>query len=156
MNLDKSSSEIINKFKLSPHPEGGWFREIIRSENLVTRNDGHKRNNITSIYYLLFKSEKSKWHRVNSSDEIWIYLQGAPLNLYIIDDNEELRNKKLDSNNPIEMIPSGYWQAANTTGEFTLTSCCVGPGFDFKDFEMLRNIDPVSYTHLTLPTIYSV
>ena len=138
MNLNKSSSEIINKFKLSSHPEGGWFREIIRSENHVTRNDGKKRNNITGIYYLLYKSERSKWHRVNSSDEIWIYLQVAPLSLYFLDDdNNELRNIRLYSNNPIEMIPSGYWQAASSTGEFTLTSCCVGPGFDFNDFQML-------------------
>ncbi len=143
MHLNKSSSEIVNKFKLSPHSEGGWFREIIRSKNHVTRNDGQKRNTITSIYYLLGRSERSKWHRLNSSDEIWIYLQGAPLNLYLLDDNnKELKNIRLDSNNPIEMIPSGYWQAACTTGEFTLTSCCVGPGFDFKDFEMLKNIDP--------------
>ncbi len=143
MNLDNASSEIINKFKLSPHPEGGWFREIIRSENHITRNNGQKRNPITSIYYLLCKSEISKWHRLNSSDEIWIYLQGAPLNLYFLgDNNKELRNIRLDSNNTIEMIPSGYWKAASTNGEFTLTSYCVGPGFDFKDFEMLRNIDP--------------
>ena len=40
------------------------------------------------------------------------------------------------------MIPSGYWQAASTTGEFTFISCCVGPGFEFMDFEMLKNIDP--------------
>ena len=40
------------------------------------------------------------------------------------------------------MIPSGYWQAATSDGEFTLTSCCVGPGFDFSDFEKLRNIEP--------------
>ena len=39
------------------------------------------------------------------------------------------------------MIPSGYWQAAKSKGEFTLVSCCVGPGFDFKDFELLRNIN---------------
>ena len=143
MNLEKSSSEIINKLKLSLHPEGGWFREIIRGKNFVTRNDGQKRNTITSIYYLLCKSDKSKWHRVNSSDEIWIYLQGAPLNLYFLDNtNKKLKNIRLDSNNPIEIIPSGYWQAARSSGEFTLTSCCVGPGFDFKDFEMLRNIDP--------------
>ena len=127
MKLCKSSSEIINQFKLSLHPEGGWFREIIRSEKLVTRNDGQKRDNITSIYYLLFDNERIKWHRVNSSDEIWIYLQGAPLNLYFLDDNKELRNIRLDLNNPIEMIPSGYWQAANSSGEFTLTSYCVGP-----------------------------
>ncbi len=37
------------------------------------------------------------------------------------------------------MIPSGYWQAAKSNGEYTLVSCFVGPGFDFKDFELLRN-----------------
>ena len=37
------------------------------------------------------------------------------------------------------MIPAGYWQAAKSTGEFTLVSCFVVPGFDFKDFELLRN-----------------
>jgi len=45
---------------------------------------------------------------------------------------------------PVEMIPSGYWQAAKSTGEFTLVSCCVGPGFDFKDFELLRNTNHTS------------
>ena len=143
MNLDKSSSEIINKFNLTLYPEGGCFREIIPSENLVTRNDSQKRNNITRIYYLFCESEKSKWHRLNCSDEISIYLRGAPLNLYFLDDdNKKLRNIRLDSNNPIERIPSGYLQAASSSEEFTLTSCPVGTGFDFKDFEMLRNIDP--------------
>ena len=42
------------------------------------------------------------------------------------------------------MIPSGYWQAAKSSGEFTLVSCCVGPGFDFKDFELLRNTNHMS------------
>ena len=42
------------------------------------------------------------------------------------------------------MIPSGYWQAAKSIGEFTLVSCCVGPGFDFKDFELLRNTNHTS------------
>ena len=37
------------------------------------------------------------------------------------------------------MIPSRYWQAAKSKGEFTLVSCCVGLGFDFNDFELLRN-----------------
>ena len=52
-----------------------------------------------------------------------------------------MKNLILDSNNPVVMIPSGYWQAAKSTGEFTLVSCCVSPGFDFEDFEMLRNIN---------------
>ncbi len=143
MNLNQNCSDIINQFKLSIHPEGGWFREILRSEDYVTRKDGQKRNAITSIYYLLCKGEKSAWHRVNSADEIWIYLQGAPLDLWCLDEkNKKIRNLKLDSRNPIETIPAGFWQAASTSGEFSLMNCCVGPGFDFLDFEMLRNIDP--------------
>ena len=42
------------------------------------------------------------------------------------------------------MISSGYWAAAKSTGEFTLLTCCVGPGFDFKDFEFLRNTNNTS------------
>ena len=69
-------------------------------------------------------------------------LRGDPLQLWCLDnDNKLIRNLILDSNNPVEMIPSGYWQAAKSKGEFefTLVSSCVGPGFDFKDFELLRN-----------------
>ena len=141
--MDKKSSEIIKQFKLSPHPVGGWFREILRSENYVTRKDGVKRNTITGIYFMLRNNEISGWHRLNSADEIWIYLKGASLDLWCLDDgNKELKKLSLDSNNPIEMIPSGYWQAAKSCGEFTFTSCCVGPGFDFSDFEMLRSLKP--------------
>ena len=141
--MEKKSTEIIKQFKLIPHPEGGWFREIMRSKSYVIRQDGEKRNNITGIYYMLRKNEISTWHRVNYADEIWIYLKGAPLNLWCLDDgNKKLRKLRIDSNNPIEMIPSGYWQAAKSSGAFTLASCFVGPGFDFSDFEMLRNLDP--------------
>ena len=58
---------------------------------------------------------------------------------YLDDDNKLIRNFILDSNNPVEMIPAGYWQAAKSAGEFTFVRCCVAPGFDFKDFELLRN-----------------
>jgi len=143
VNPNKKNIELIKQFNLSPHPEGGWFREIVRSENSLIREDGQSRNFITGIYYLLERDAKSAWHRVKNADEIWIYLRGDPLNLWCLDDgNKELRKLRIDSNNPIEMIPSGYWQAATSSGEFTLVSCCVGPGFDFSDFEMLRNLDP--------------
>ena len=42
------------------------------------------------------------------------------------------------------MIPSSYWQAAKSPGEFTLVTCCVGTGFDFKDFELLKNTNHIS------------
>ena len=145
MNPNNENVEIIKKFNLSPHPEGGWYREIVRSKSSLTREDGQKRNFITGIYYLLERDAKSAWHRVKNADEIWIYLSGDPLNLLCLDDdNNLLRNLILDSNNPVEMVPSGHWQAAKSKGEYTLVSCCVGPGFDFKDFELLRNTSHIS------------
>jgi len=145
VNPNQKILEIIQQFNLSPHPEGGWFREIIRSNSYLTREDGQRRNFITGIYFLLERDSKSAWHRVKNADEIWIYLRGDPLNLWFLDnDNNLLRNLILDSNNPVEMIPSGCWQAAKSKGEFTMVSCCVGPGFDFKDFELLRDTDCIS------------
>ncbi len=58
----------------------------------------------------------------------------------LYDFNKVLRSLILDTNNPLEMILSLYWQAAKNKGEFTLVSCCVGLRFDFKIYEMLRNI----------------
>ena len=142
---NQESFQIIKQFKLSPHPEGGWYREIIRSKSYLMREDGQTRNFISGIFYLLEEGAKSAWHRVKNADEIWIYLRGEPLNLWALDnDNKLIRKLILDSNNPVAMIPSGYWQAAKSTGEFTFVSCCVGPGFDFKDFEMLRNTNYTS------------
>jgi len=93
----------------------------------------------------LERDAKSAWHRVKNADEIWIYLSGNPLILLCLDDNNNLlRNLILDSNNQVEMFTSGYWQAAKSKGEYTLVSCCVGPGFDFKDFELLRNTRHIS------------
>ena len=53
MNNNQKKIEIIKKFNLSPHPEGRWFKEIVRSKNSLIRDDGQSRNFITGIYYLL-------------------------------------------------------------------------------------------------------
>ena len=110
------------------------------SESHLTRENGEKRPNVIGIQYMLCKNKISTSHGVKFAIEIWIYLENTPLNLWCLDDgNKEWRRRRIDSNNPITIIPAGYWQAAKTFGEYTLASCCVGPGFDFLDFEMLRN-----------------
>tara|TARA_B100000886_G_scaffold263465_1_gene188039 strand:+ start:208 stop:495 length:288 start_codon:yes stop_codon:yes gene_type:complete len=80
-----------------------------------------------------------------NADEIWISLRGEPLNSWnLYNDNKLIRNLILDSNNSVEMTRSGYWLSAKSKGEFTLVSCFVGPGFDFKDFELLTNTNHTS------------
>ncbi len=138
---DSRILRLVNQFQLSPHPEGGWYREVIRSGLTVTQSDGHQRNAITGILFLLGKGEKSCWHRVDNADEIWIHLQGAPLSLWRLDpNNNEIVRLKLGITQPMQMIPAGCWQAACSQGSYTLVSCCVGPGFDFEDFQMLRDL----------------
>ena len=53
MNSNQKNLEIIKQFHLSPHLEGGWFREIVRSKNSLIREVGQRKNLITGIYYLL-------------------------------------------------------------------------------------------------------
>lgn len=58
MDFNKSSSEIIKQLKLSPHPEWGWFREILRSENLVNWNDGEKKTILLVIFITFVRVKK--------------------------------------------------------------------------------------------------
>ena len=96
-------------------------------------------------------------HRVKNADEIWIYLKGDPLNLFCQNnDNKLIRNLILDSNNPVEMIPSGYSQAAKSTGEFTLVGCCVVPRFNYFDFELLRNTNHISRLDKQLMILFKI
>ena len=60
MNPNQKNIEIIKQFNLSPHPEGVWCREIVRSKNSIIREDGQNINFISGIYYLLDKDEKKR------------------------------------------------------------------------------------------------
>ena len=58
MNSNQEYIEIIKQFNLSPHPEGGWFREIERSKSSLTRGDGQKRNLIREFIIFWRKMQK--------------------------------------------------------------------------------------------------
>ena len=52
-----AGSDVIRLLDLSPHPEGGWFRETWRH---VPGGPGG-RGAGTAIYYLLAAGERSHW-----------------------------------------------------------------------------------------------
>ena len=41
-----------------------------------------------------------------------------------------------DTEQPQGIVPAGAWQAAETTGDWTLVGCTVAPGFQFAKFEL--------------------
>ena len=80
-----AAGALIARLGLQPHPEGGWFRELYRAEGAVQRQwDGQQRSGLTLIVYLLQRGERSRWHRVRGSDEIWLHAGGAPLDLWAL------------------------------------------------------------------------
>ncbi len=141
--MNKRAAELIERLRLEPHPEGGYFREVFRSPHVLQTGDKRQeRKAVTTIYYLLTKGEHSSWHLV-TSDEVWHYYEGDPLELFWIEPGAKEHNHHLlgqveASSRPVTVIPAGCWQAAKTTGEYTLTGCTVGPGFEYEDFRLLR------------------
>ena len=127
-----SSKDIIRQLELQPHPEGGWYRQTWAGPEI----DG--RATATAILFLLQAGEKSHWHRVDA-DEIWLWQAGAPLVVAMgVDAAQEHRlgPDVLGQEVLQAVVPAGWWQAARCTGDWTLVSCIVSPGFRFAGFEI--------------------
>lgn len=139
------ATQLISSLGLLPHPEGGHFREMYRSPDRVQPLDDQRpaRAALTTIYFLLAAGEVSRWHRVRS-DEIWHFYEGDPLELLTASDGfaaitrHTLGPVGADAR-PVRVAPADVWQAARSTGAYTLVGCTVGPGFDFADFRLLRD-----------------
>ncbi|WP_300017151.1 cupin domain-containing protein [uncultured Roseobacter sp.] len=128
-----TAQEIIAHLELMPHPEGGHFRQT-----WVAENDG--RPSGTCIYFLLAAGEASHWHRVDAT-EIWLFHAGAPLILSLSETDmgpakDHLLTPDLNTGSPQIIVPENHWQAARSTGDFTLVSCTVSPGFQFEGFTL--------------------
>ena len=127
-----SAEEIIAKLDLQPHPEGGWYRQTWVGPQVGGRASG------TAILFLLKAGERSHWHRVDA-DEIWLWHAGAPLVLSMGEASatEVVVGPDVLSGEAVQaVVPAGWWQAARSTGDWTLVSCTVSPGFRFEGFEL--------------------
>jgi uncharacterized protein len=158
MNIkqQQSAEDYIRNLDLQPHPEGGFYREIYRSEHtLFTQHNETEsppeRNLLTSIYFLLHNGDTSCFHRLKS-DEIWYFHAGDPIAIHTIDAQKSYRCVMLgpDAGHgevPQMIIPAGTLFGAGPAVKngFTLVGCAVAPGFDFRDFEMF---DPLELLQL--------
>ena len=130
-----TAADIIARLELRPHPEGGYYRETFRDKGA----DPSGRSRSTAIYFLLARGDRSHWHRIDAV-EIWHYYAGDALSLQIAD-HESRRTIKLGPDLaagevPQAIVPVHAWQAAESTGDWTLVGCTVAPGFDFATFEL--------------------
>jgi uncharacterized protein len=131
---------MVDRLRLEPHPEGGWYRETYRS-GVSFEPAGYDgvRSAATAIYFLLHPGERSRWHVVRS-DELWFWHSGGPLTLSLGGDGPdpgEAETVVLGPDRPQALVPGGVWQAAEPAGaEPVLVSCVVAPGFEFADFRL--------------------
>lgn len=140
-----TADEIIAHLDLAPHPEGGHFRQTWVEAPATGPATGaapsaQPRPCGTCIYFLLKAGEQSHWHRVDAT-EIWLYHAGAPLELRLsLHDTGPARTHlltpDLHAGAPQIIVPRDHWQAARSTGAFTLVSCTVSPGFSFDGFTL--------------------
>jgi len=133
-----SAAELIERYQLEPHPEGGWYREMHRSDQRVASPvHGEARNAFTHIYFLLERGQVSRFHRVVHG-EVWNFYLGDPLRL--IRFGGEIQETLLGGTDGVfaTVVEPCHFQAAESTGEYSLVGCSVAPGFEFADFAFLE------------------
>jgi len=129
-----TAKDIIKKLDLAPHPEGGWYRQTWLAK-------GAGRPAGSAIYYLLEKGQRSHWHRIDST-EIWHFHAGAALVLSTAAADagpivETVLGPDILAGQQAQIIvPVQHWQAARSTGDWTLVGCTVSPAFSFDGFLM--------------------
>lgn len=145
-----TADELVHALKLSPHPEGGFFRETYRAPSVLPKSalGGHHagpRSASTAIYFLVTAGSFSALHRI-ASDEVWHFYAGHALEVISIDEHDQLHVVRVGMNLsegevPQYVVPQGRWfgsrlAAPHAPDAYALVGCTVAPGFDFADFEL--------------------
>jgi uncharacterized protein len=137
----------IEKLELLPHPEGGFYRETYRAEEVIPKSALPERFSgdrvfSTCIYFLLEGGDFSAFHRIRQ-DELWHFYDGSTLAIHVIDRHGAYSKislcRNVDKGNSLQaVVKAGCYFAAETIckDSFSLVGCTVAPGFDFDDFEL--------------------
>lgn len=141
------ASDWIDHLQLSPHPEGGHYRQTYRAAESIARAhlperfDGDRAFS-TAIYFLLADDDFSALHRIRS-DEVWHHYDGGALTVHVIDSGGcyvpiQLGKDISKGESPQAVVPAGclFGASMRDAGSFALVGCTVAPGFDFTDFEL--------------------
>lgn len=140
--------ELVKTLELAPHPEGGFYKEVYRSEGTISKEEltdySGERNFATSIYFLLTKDNFSALHTI-LQDEIWHHYEGDPVEVHCIDKLGKYRVLTLGKNlalgeQPQAVVKGGevFGSRVKEGGEYALVGCTVAPGFDFEDFSLMN------------------
>ena len=114
---------------LEPHPEGGFYREFIRTDAR------------TVIFYLLPEQAISSWHSLKDTQERFRLISGESLLIPKIDAGGLWKSEEAVTYEHDVVIEKnqdfGDWFGAYPSGEYGLVTCeCRGP-FEFAKFKII-------------------
>lgn len=126
-----TANEIVHKFDLKPHPEGGFYKRTFVAED----------NSYSSILFLMESENFSTFHRIASSEQ-WNWYYGDTIVIHEIDTDGNYIQTKLSNNKSNFQfqytVNAGNWFAAECIGNngFAFCGCTVVPAFSFEKFEL--------------------
>ncbi|EEI13207.1 cupin family protein [Enterococcus faecalis ERV65] len=134
----------IEKLGLEAHPEGGYFKQTNKSEQLIPAKRGERALH-TAILFLLNTESPSHFHRLKA-DELWFFHDGQPLTVHCIFPDGTYQavqlGKDLVQGQQLSLsVPAGTIFGSTVATGFALVSCVVTPGFEFEDFELFTQAE---------------
>ena len=142
-----TAAQWVERLRLVPHPEGGHYRQVYRSAEVVPRaalppRFGGDHVFSTAIYFLLQGQDFSALHRIKQ-DEVWHFYAGSSLTVHVFDPDGTHRAIRLGTDwgkgeEPQAVVRAGrlFGAILNDPKSYALVGCTVAPGFDFADMEM--------------------
>lgn len=135
--------ELIRRFGMRPHVEGGLFRELyVREERTPARRASGV------IYYALGPGERADFHLLDC-DEYWLYHAGSALEIWIYDGTGPARVERLgleEGAQPCVLLKAGWLFGARPVpdaAETTLLSCVTVPQFSYEHYRLLSREDMI-------------
>lgn len=136
-----NKEEIINRFNLVPHVEGGYFKETFYS----SISYDNKQVLYSSILFLLGENDISHLH-VLKEDELRYYQGGDDCTIIELDENLNYKEIKLGIKSqdafPQYLVKKGHIFGSKYKGNsYTLVGCMVSPSFIYEHFKLIKKED---------------
>ncbi len=145
-----TTQNIIQRLKLEPHPEGGYFCRAYQSDAAAQIGpNSEERKLFSSIYYLLTRDSPVGHLHVNRSDILHYFHAGEAITYYLVSPDGELRVKTLgpdlDQGHQFQLlVPGGWWKASELrSGDYGLISEAVSPGFAAEDMRFVSKSEMI-------------
>ena len=141
--MPKTAQYWIDRLNLTPHPEGGYYRETYRSGLSIARDAlppqfTGPRLVSTAIYFLLEGNNFSAFHRLRS-DELWHFYAGSPITVHVIEPEGSYSELQLggdpDAGEVLQaVVKAGRWFASEVRDATLVRAGRLygGAGFRFR------------------------